>query len=278
MSDFSIREYTPSDIERLGEIWGRNFGDGPRFIADFFRMLPKMGSGVVAEQQGRIAGAAYVLCGQKLILDHSEAFTDDASAPVCAYIYGVSVDEEYRHLGMGAALTKAAAEKGRELGADIICILPAEDSLYKWYEDIIGTKCVLHRRKELVESSGLEQCTPLSAQEYMMWRENLLKDTPHTHFSAPSLEFERMLCADSGGGFYASGCGIAAAYKVSGQGHIIELICTDDCERRIVAASVGAALGVKEVLLYSPALDGEPYIAADSDIIPPDCVWSFSYD
>ncbi len=278
MSDFSIREYNTADIDQLSRIWSDNFGDGPRFIADFFRMLPEMGTGVVAELEGRIVGSAYVLCGQKLILDHKEAFTDDASAPVCGYIYAVSVDESYRHYGIGAALTRAAAEKGKELGADIISILPAEESLYKWYEDIIGVKCVLRRKKEIVESSVLERCTPISAGEYMMWRENLLKDLPHLHLSAPSLEFERMLCADNGGGFYASGCGIAAAYNNSGVGVIIELICTDDCERRIVAASIGAAMGVEKVVIYSPSVDGEPYIAADTDIIPENCVWSFSYD
>ncbi len=278
MSDFLIREYNPDDIEALTALWIRNFDDEEHFVSEFFRMLGDMGTGVVAEADGTIAGAAYVLCGQELLSGTGEVLADDEHAPVCAYIYAVAVDDKFRHQGIGAALTKAAAEKGREREADIITILPAEESLYHWYEEIIGVKCVLRRKKEIIKSDPLELFMPLSATEYMLWRENMLKDVPHLHLSYPSLEFERILCKENGGGFYAAGCGIAAAYKDGDKGIIRELICTDESERNIVASSIGAALGVEEVIVYSPSEDGEPYIAADRDIIPKNCVWNLSFD
>ena len=276
--DLSIREYRPSDIGKLSDLWGEDFCYSYNFITNFFKMLPKMGTGLVAESRGELLGAVYILMGQTLILDLREAFTDDSSDPLCAYIYGLSVLKSSRNKAVGSALIKAASKKAKELGADIVCVYPRKASLYRWYEKRIGTKCVLYRKRDIILSSGLEQCIPLSSSEYMMWRENLLKDYPHLHLSGSCMEFERLLCADGGGGFYASGCGIAAAYRLGSRAVIVELLCSDSCEERIVAASVGSALGCRDVLLYRPSDRGEPYIAADNSLIPPDCVWNFSYD
>ncbi len=277
MSNFIIREYEGRDIGKLTDLWLRNFDDGEHFVGEFFRLLRDMGTGIVAEINGEIAGAAYVLCGQELILGSGNPFSNNGKSPVCGYIYGVAVDEEFRHQGIGGALVKAAAVKAREREADVVTLLPAEKSLYGWYEEIIGVKCALYRKKERIKSAPLELYMPLTSTEYMLWRENMLKDRPHLHLSNPSLEFEKILCAENGGGFFAAGCGIGAGYKDGECGIIRELICADESERHIVAASIGAALGVEEVELYSPSEEGEPYIAADRDI-PKDCIWNLSFD
>lgn len=278
MSNYLIREYKNEDIEQLTALWLKNFDDEEHFVSEFFRMLKDVGTGLVAEIDGKIAGAAYVLCGQELISEPSEPFSEHEHAPICGYIYAVAVNEEFRHNGIGGALVKAAAEKAREREADVVTILPAEESLYGWYEELIGVKCALYRKKETIKSAPLELYMPLSSTEYMLWRENMLKDRPHLHLSNPSLELEKIMCVEYGGGFYAAGCGIAAAYKDGDKGIIRELICADESERQIVAASIGAALGVEEVELYSPADEGEFYIAADRDIIPKNCVWNLSFD
>ena len=278
MGNFQIREYKTADIPELTAIWTDAFGDSEHLVSEFFRMLPDMGSGLVAECDGELAGAAYILTGQELILKRRAAFEDDDSAPVCGYIYAVAVKEGFRHGGIGGALVKAAAEKGRKRGAKLISVLPESEGLYGWYQELLGVKPVLYRKKELIKSEPKELYMSMSSTEYMLWRENMLKDRPHLHLSNPSLEFEKILCVENGGGYYAAGCGIAAAYKKDGRGVITELICADESERSIVAASIGAALEVPEVLLYTPAPEGEPYIAADSDIIPGDCVWNLSFD
>lgn len=275
MSNCIIREYENKDVEKLKALWLENFEDEENFVNQFFRMLKDTGTGLVAEIDGTIAGAAYVLCGQELILP---SCGEKEHAPVCGYIYAVAVNKNYRHNGIGGALVKAAAEKAREREAEIITILPAEESLYGWYEKLIGVKCALYRKKQIIKSAPLELYMPLSSTEYMLWRENLLKDRPHLHLSDFSLELERIMCVENGGGFYAAGCGIAAAYKDGEKGIIRELICADESQRRIVAASIGTALGVEEVELYSPAESGELYIAADRDIIPADTVWNLSFD
>lgn len=138
MTDMIVREYRPEDIPALSALWARVFGDSVALIGDFFRLLPDMGTGLAAEADGEIAGAAYIITGMEL--------ADCGNRPpVCGYIYAVAVEERFRGLGLGGRLTLAAAEKGRERGASIICTLPAESALYNWYEKLLGVQCALYR-------------------------------------------------------------------------------------------------------------------------------------
>ena len=52
MTEYAIREYASGDVPALTALWRRTFGDGERLLADFFRLLPDMGTGVVAEGGG----------------------------------------------------------------------------------------------------------------------------------------------------------------------------------------------------------------------------------
>ena len=49
-------------------------------------------------------------------------------------------------------------------------------------------------------------------------------------------------------------------------------------KREDLAAAVGYALSCDQVLLYTPALAGEPYLAAPEGCIPADCVWGLAFD
>ena len=57
MRDFDIREYNAEDIPALSRLWEKTFEDSPALIADFFRLLPDMGTGLAAVQNGEIVGA-----------------------------------------------------------------------------------------------------------------------------------------------------------------------------------------------------------------------------
>ena len=217
-------------------------------------------------------GAAYAVTGLELA---------DAGGkpPVCGYLYAVAVAEEYRRLGLGRALSQAAAERAEARGARLLCTLPAEPSLYGWYERILGLTCALRRERRPVAPAPGEPCMKLSTTEYLLWRENLLRGRPHMRLSAPAMEFQRLLCESCGGGFYACGSGVAAAYWEDGRLLIRALLAPEE-EREAVAAALGAALGAEQVLLFSPARpgEGEPYIAARPGSLPPDCVWNLSFD
>ena len=105
MRDFDIREYNAEDIPALSRLWEKTFEDSPALIADFFRLLPDMGTGLAAVQNGEIVGAAYVIMGMELLCGEAKPVPG-------GYIYAVAVEERCRGLGIGSALTLAARDEG----------------------------------------------------------------------------------------------------------------------------------------------------------------------
>ena len=271
MSDFDIREYRAEDIPALSRLWEKTFEDSPALIADFFRLLPDMGTGLAAVQKGEIVGAAYVIMGMELL--------NGEEKPVPGgYIYAVAVEERCRGFGIGSALTRAARDEGLRRGAAFVCTLPASESLYGWYRELLGVEPALFRSTFQADCAAREPVMPLSVTEYMLWRENILQGQTHLHLSYPALEFQHRLCKAYGGGFYAVGSGVCAAYLDGETALIRELLLMDEREKSSAAASVGAEMGAKDFILYSPAPEGEPYIAALPGAIPTGCVWNLSFD
>ena len=114
---YNIREYTRDDTAAMRSLWIDAFGDPAELIDRFFELLPSMGTGFVAELDGEIFGAAYVL----------DAFLHlpGGETKKLAYIYAVSVDESAQGRGIGAELTRACMRNAWEYSADICCTLPA---------------------------------------------------------------------------------------------------------------------------------------------------------
>ena len=181
---FLIRGYAPADEAALTALWKRCFGDSEELIHGFFALLPELGAGVTAELDGKPVGMAFAICGMAL-----------SSGEKCGYIYAVAVDESCRGFGAGAALTRAAADAARGLGAEIICTLPAEASLYPWYEKLISTRFTLCRRRGIIPAGKARGFAPLSTAEYNARREALLAGAPHLTVNDAGAELLRLLCA-----------------------------------------------------------------------------------
>lgn len=265
-----IRKYAAADLPELCALWLRNFEDTENFVIEFHAALPKIGDCMVAELDGKIVGAAYALMGQQL--------AEQGKKPVqLGFLYGVSVDREYRRHGVGAAVVSAACELSRQLGAEIVTILPARAALYDWYGKVLGMEHTLFRTGERVTAENREACTVLSSEEYNKKREALLGDKAHVRLSDASMDFAKKLMREYGGEFYAVCGGIAAAYIDSGIALIRELILPDDSDRSAAAASVAAEMGAEEARLYSPSASGDRYILSDK-ALPENCVWNLSFD
>lgn len=286
MSGYTLREYRAEDIPALKALWLACFDDTPRFVDEFFAALPAIGGGVVAEGEGEILGAAYTI-------DALELVSGGAVAAKVGYIYGVGVYEAARGQGIGAALDRAVYGLSRARGAEIITTLPAEDSLYGWYEDILGVKAAFYRESRVYDCAArYEACAEavrISTAEYGAARESMFSDTPHIRLSPAALEFEEALLSEYGGGLYAVGGGIAAGCMEDGRAVIKELLLpavgadvpgtqgARESAAQGAACAVGAAMGAGAVVLLTPAEHGEKYIAADA-ALPAGCIWNLSFD
>ena len=270
MNNAIIREYRGDDLPKMFSLWQAVFGDSEELVNSFLRLLPDMGTAAVAEINGTIAGAAYAVTGMELV--------GSGKTRTCGYIYAVAVAPEFRGSGIGRTLTERSAELARARGAEIICTLPAEESLYAWYKTILGTECALHRRRFETDAAAVVPIQSLSAAEYGLRREALLKGRCHLRPAHTTLEFQRRFCEELGGGLYACGGGICAAYLEDGAAIIKELITPNVTDTAAIAASIGALLSTERAVYYLPAPDGEQYLTAVPGSIPADCVWNITFD
>lgn len=262
----TIREIRSEDQAALVELWHRVFGDPVSYVEDFFRILPEIGSGVAAIENGVPVGAAYIITSLELC--------EATRTRRCGYLYAVAVSPEARGRGLGGRLSQEAAALGRARGSELICTLPAEPGLYAWYEKLIGVRCALYRRCLTLESRPGSAPVPLSAAEYGRRREELLRDRPHLRLSEAALRLEEANCRAYGGCLCAVGDGIAAAYVDGDVTEVRELLGAPP----EAAAAIGAALSTPLVRLWLPAESGEPYLAFAPADLPPDTVWNLAFD
>ena len=296
----TIRHYRKDDIPAMRALWQRVFNEREAYLDAVFALLPDIGGAAVAtDENGVLIGAAYAMTGFELL-------TNGREGPHVGYIYAVAVDESVRGRGIGAALTRAAAEICREREAVIITTLPAEDSLYPWYEKQIGTNCLLYLEKRTVSARKTLDIMKLTGTEYMLWRENMLRGKAHIRLSTPMMEAQRALCEAYDGGLYASSDGIFAAFRDGEQLIILEVLCVQGSPEE-TAASAAAYLNCREAVYYMPA-EGpdvtsgtsltpdakkepgvysvtptvsdrviEPYVVSDTPL-PPGTVWNLTLD
>lgn len=265
MADWIIREVRPEDAPALAALWHRAFEDPEELSRGFLARLQELGGGVCAEEDGVLLGAAYAVTDYYLGEDR------------LAYLYAVAVLPEARGRGLGMALSRQAAALGRRLGAGIVCTVPAEPSLYPWYERAIGVRCALRRREERIESRLGPVPLPLTPEEYGARREALLAGRPHVRPGAAALRQEQFNCRVCGGDLFSIGEGIAAVYYDEDVPVLRELIAPEGADRAALAAAVGAALGAESVRLLTPDNTGEPCMASDPPL-PTDCVWGLALD
>ena len=127
-------------------------------------------------------------------------------------------------------------------------------------------------------SADLLCCRKVRASEYLVFREELLKNREHLSASWHVTEFQRLLCEEYGGGLFLGDDFAAFAYMEDGAALIKELVCKNEADKSAAAASVAYAMGAKKALLFENAAEGEAYIAVDRTIVSSDCVWNLSFD
>lgn len=280
MTDCTIRSWRPSDQPQLRQLWHEVFGDDLSYIDSFQAHLLHPDGCVVAEADGRIISAMYILTGIRL----PSCPFDDRTA---GYIYALATLPEYRGHGIGRAVCRAAAASALETcGAAFV--LPAEASLYPFYENILGAVRFGGIREETLAAADLiAPDTPpavrISAKLYAETRERLLSEKPHASF--PAGMYAHM--ENTGTEFFMLDNAAAAAESHDGVCRIQELIAPDGGWMN-AAASVAALCPADEYIVRTPLFfDGpertRPFMlasfnAASDHPLPDDFWWGFGMD
>ncbi len=131
-----IRISDKSDINGITNLWKEAFGDSEREIMFFLDNRYKPENTLVVEENGKIASMLFLLDGEMKI--------NNMCYP-SYYLYAACTLKEFRGRGHMASLLSFAKETALKRNVDFICLLPAEDSLYKFYE-AHGYKAVFRKK------------------------------------------------------------------------------------------------------------------------------------
>lgn len=257
-----IESVFTAETRQLVLLWHEVFGDPPELAERFLSLLPAFGCGFAAIEEGKLLGAAYWLDGLEL------------AGEKCGYLYAVAVRPEARGRGLGAALSRACFEAGKERGAVYRCTVPAEPSLFDWYGRILGLRPALYRQsRELMAADGLP-VRPIGPEAYGERRAALLGARPHLRCVPEAMAYEAANCRAFGGDLYAVGEGIAAGGLEDGIVLVREALGPEP-ER--IAAALAAHLGCEQARLLRCADEGTPFLASDRPF-PPGTVWNLAFD
>lgn len=203
MPDMRIRRAAPADLPVLTRLWQTAFGDPPELIERFYRRFPPAKAAWVIEDGGCVVTAAHLLEGR--------LHTADGNVLPCAYVYAVSTDPAHQGNGYASALMRRFAADA-DVSSRVLYTLPAEASLYKWYQAVMGTTQTARRRADThcpaANSRALPNVTRISAPEYAVLRAQQLQGQTYAEPSAALLDFQADLCAMCGGALVHVGCGM----------------------------------------------------------------------
>lgn len=254
MPDVHIRRAAPADLPALIRLWQTAFGDPPELIAAFYNRFPPQTTAWVVEAEGRVATTAHLLDGKF----HT---SDDAIKP-CAYVYAVSTAPEQQGRGYASALMQRFAADA-ESGNCILYTLPAEPSLYGWYQTVMGTTQTAHgerlRIKRQTSAKSMPVVTPVDAQTYAELRERALHGRAHVELSAELLAFQADLCNMCGGALVRVGSSCAVVERDARKLLIKELL---GAETVPAAQALLAAFGAQEAQLCTQRFGGTQALAA----------------
>ncbi len=113
------------DLEDLYAIWRMAFSDSDEYIGNFFKYMYKDGYALVSRELGVAVACAYLLETQLVI----------KGRPFSAYyFYAAATHPNYRGRGHMAAIINEAEKLAVKRGIDFIILVPAEKSLFGYYQ------------------------------------------------------------------------------------------------------------------------------------------------
>ncbi len=170
-----IRYSETKDLKDIITLWCEAFEDSESDIMFFINAHYKPQNTLVFEENGKIASMLFLLEGEMHI---------NGKLYPSYYLYAACTLNEYRGRGYMSLLLEFAKETAIMRGFDYICLLPAEKSLYGYYEKfgyktIFKNKIIYLNRDEIKSqsSTALEDVSQkadlrnraLSGYNYFKW-------------------------------------------------------------------------------------------------------------
>lgn len=120
-----IRLAEKKDIPELKALWRDVFQEEEAYLDAFFIKIFKGENALLYEEDGRIAAALHMVPYSMVV--------DGVEHPLL-YLYAIGTLPEYRGKGYAGDITREALRVAEDRGYSAAFLVPAEESLFLWYE------------------------------------------------------------------------------------------------------------------------------------------------
>jgi len=229
-------------------LWTQVFGDPPAVQERFYRLCACPWEPLVLRREGELGGilspAPMTLCcpnGREL---------------KGCYLYALAVAPALRGQGLAAALMGYAQELIWQAGSDCILLVPAQPSLFGFFEKLGYETAFFHRvwTPEGMTSVHRAAPIPVNAGEYSVLRQDWLNGRAWVEWPEGPLEFQRELSRDGGGLFCQDlphGAGCAAVELTEDAVLVKELLCAPE-DLDMAAGGLADAFPSRELEIFLP--------------------------
>jgi len=266
MNIMKIRNPRAGEISDLQSIWVSVFGSIGLDV--FFRLLYDPELCVVAEVEGSPAAMGFIIpSGEVVFADENRNDTDPVK---CAMIYSVATIPKFRGMGLGTSVVNGLIDIAFKHDFTAVVLCPSDDGLFCYYSERTGLRDRFFVKEKTFRRENIGNATDipvkLSAYEYYLIREKLLKNITHIKQDLYAIEYQSLLCSELGGGLYRIGDSCAVVERQSDHlvwikellaPGVIEKNLADDTAISDVVASLAVEFHADEYLVRSPAETGE---------------------
>jgi len=245
------RQAKLDDIPYLRRIWKTVFAtsDEELFFSYFF-----------APENCIISESGGIPTAMGCLLDVGNFIAQGKPCP-CAMIYALSTLPEHRGNGFASAIVERLVAYGNDLGYQAIILCPSDDSLFEYYTRL-NFHDIFYVSEKVYEGFSNLNCeatiSKLDSEDYMILRKSLLDDITHIELNHRAIEYQRQLCAFTGGEFIqieSHGTISCAAFEKANDGVVLlkELLVPDGVglEENVLAA-IGCHIPSHKYIVRTP--------------------------
>lgn len=221
-----MRKAGPEERGAVAALWGAVFGDDAAFLDAFYRLCAPYEKTMVLLEDGALRA---ILCAPEVTLR-----CPNGRALRCGYMYALATDPIARGRGFGGDLMRYGAACLKSAGADCALLVPAEPSLFRFFDALGYSPAFSHIRRELPRDSisapaGEDRLERLSPAAYNALRREHLAGRLYVDYSDGLAAFQQELSRSCGGDLHRlilpGGTGCAAVEPDGDTVTVKELLC-----------------------------------------------------
>lgn len=254
---YVLRRAEPGEEAAVAGLWKKVYGDDEAFLEAFYRCCLPFDRLWVAEEEG--------VPGTILSAPRVTVRLPDGRELRGGYLYALASEPSVRGQGLGRALMEYGASCLKEEGADCALLVPAEPSLFRYFDTMGYIPAFSHLRRErpageLLPVSGEGKVHSAEGEEYNGLRRRWLEGRLAVDCPVGMIEFQRRLAVESGGDLLRldlpGGAGCAAVELYDGVPVVKELLCAEEDTERAQGLIAARFPAPRYVFRLPPWSDG----------------------